>query len=1120
MRAPGLAELRRLLLRDHDRDGFPDALVGPVWIATGRSSANTDAAAVDATVVDATVAAAAELIASLAHRALTLPVAVRSWRHERPAFRIASVAPDEDTGALDASGAARAGTRASETSDSTAPRQGHADLPSGVRVQWDEDGVTFDAPDGEALVLGVTTWLDGERASDPPAADGEDAFVPSFAFASACGAPEALAAAVRVALDATRVPRRLLTTPASAHTVVALDPDLPPGWWEIRRRTPGDRPADDTGATAHPIVGHAIVGRDAAALGRACAWFAHHHPRLPDGRWLDDVEAGLTRFVRAETRDGRLAAAASTLCRRRAEGGSAIRAELPYPAHDAALLLGVPVRNSARDGDVRRWRTEIPWEGGRLVDLARRLATDVAVRRSRARDGVDDTGRVAVTIEAFASERLAVRASLADAIRSTAEAAGLVVDDVRVRHAFRPALHWLTEEVVPALPEACATLQVHASQPAPSDEPTGVPTGTSEAAPTPPERWLRELYPVAELIEARRPDVAVELRLDEPADRPHYWALALDRDGLPLARFELAPFVAASPLPEGGSVPTATGGVRLWVDGTVVAEQRNPTDADAFWRWFAGEVLPEVTDELDHDRTPHLHELAVGVTLSEPDDRLEVDHETDSVLEALHEDVYFSVLEAFDRALGVDRARQASPGRILPFVRGADRAPMRAQAIRRRWGSERCGVVDGHGTWHPAPECDATVRVGAVVGEADDVRELRLAVSEDSASSSDAAARLAWAGRARPSVLPAGVPISVLGSVGAAPATRLDAVPLAPPVGPLPDRPLHPREVVAHARGVAGRRPEVRSDLPRESCLGQPLVVIETGRPAGPDVSLARRAAWKPSILLSARQHANEATSTLAAFDWLERLLGDDDVLRRANLIVHPLENPDGARLHAALCSLAPNHMHHAARYTAFGADLQTEPRVGGTMIGESAIRRDAARRWRPALHLNDHGYPAHAWIRSQTGFLPRGFEDWSLPVGHLSILTVHPDDADAARGLRSVLTAATESALVGDDEIRARTVAQVRRRERYRPAGEDTFTFRSGLPFWLHHRPHEKPASDGDAALTPLATLITEVPDETVDGDAWHACVRMHRLANEAVARSFLAWLRDRTPDRPPDRS
>ncbi len=1102
MSAPGLAELRRLLLRDHDRDGFPDALLGPVWIAAGRGASDGNAAD-----VDRAVAAAAELIASLAHRALTLPVSVRTWRHHRPAFRIAAVAPDEETGAPGASRAAPAGTRAPGTSDSAAPRQGHADLPSGVRVQWDEDGVTFDAPDGEALVVGVTTWLDANPPPHAPVPGGEEAVVPAVAFTSACGAPEALAAAVRVALEGTRVPRRLVTTAASAHTVVALDPDLPPGRWEIRRRTPTDRAAHDADTIDQAIPGHVIVGHDATALGRACTWFAQHHPRLPDGSWLDDVEAALTRFVRAETRDGGLAAAASALSRLRAEGGSAVRADVPYPAHDAPRLLGVPVRNSARDGDVRRWRTEIPWEGDRLVEAARRLATAVAAHHSHARDGTDDAGPVAVTIEAFASERLAVRASLADAIRGVAEAAGLVVDDVRVRHAFRPALHWLTEEVVPALPATCAALRVHASQPAPSD------------APSPPERWLRELYPVAELIEARRPGVAVGLRLGESAKAPHYRAFALDADGLPLARFDLAPFVAASPLPEGGSVPTATGGVRIRVNGAVVAEQQNPTDADAFWTWFAGEVLPEVTDELDRDRTPHLHELAVGVTLSEPDDRLDVDHETDSVLEALHEDVYFSVLEAFDRALGVQRARQASPGRILPFVRGGERGPTRAQTIRRRWGSERCGVVDRSGAWRPAPRCDATVRVGAVVGEADDVRELRLVVAGRLASSSDATGRLAWARRARPGVLPSGVPIVLHDADDAAAPMRLDAVPIAPPVGSLPDRPLHPREVVAHARGVAARRPEVRVGLPRESCLGQPLVVIETGRPAGPPVSAPRRAAWKPSILLSARQHANEATSTQAAFDWLERLLGDDDVLSRANLIVHPLENPDGARLHAALRSLAPNHMHHAARYTAFGADLQTEPQVAGAMIGESAIRRDAARCWRPVLHLNDHGYPAHAWIRSQTGFLPRGFEDWSLPVGHLSILTVHPDDAEAAQGLRAVLTAATEAAVVGDDEIRARTVAQVRRRERYRSAGDDTFTFRSGLPFWLHHRPHETPAVDGDAALTPLATLITEVPDETVDGDAWHACVRMHRLANEAVARSFLAWLRDRPPDGPPDR-
>ena len=273
-------------------------------------------------------------------------------------------------------------------------------------------------------------------------------------------------------------------------------------------------------------------------------------------------------------------------------------------------------------------------------------------------------------------------------------------------------------------------------------------------------------------------------------------------------------------------------------------------------------------------------------------------------------------------------------------------------------------------------------------------------------------------------------------------------------------------------------------------------------------------------MLLSARQHANEPTSTQAALVWLEHVLHHGGLSKRANLIVHPLENPDGARLHAALCSLAPNHMHHAARYTAFGADLQTDPRVGGDVIDESLMRHDAAERWHPVLHLNDHGYPAHAWLRAHSGFMPRGFEDWSLPIGHLTILSTHGPDEAAAAALREALIVDVEAALVADVFVREHTWAQAQRSVRYRPVANTPFDFRSGLPFWSNHRPRspiESTPGGGDedgaparALLLPLPTLITEVPDETVSGEAWQACVRTHIAVNEAVTRRFLTWWRD----------
>jgi len=289
--------------------------------------------------------------------------------------------------------------------------------------------------------------------------------------------------------------------------------------------------------------------------------------------------------------------------------------------------------------------------------------------------------------------------------------------------------------------------------------------------------------------------------------------------------------------------------------------------------------------------------------------------------------------------------------------------------------------------------------------------------------------------------------------------------------------------------------------LAHESVLGQPLVALETGHPATPDVSRARRARWTPTVLISARQHANEPTSTQAVLALLESELERPHLTRALNLVVHPLENPDGARLHAALCSLAPNHMHHAARYTAYGADLQTDPELHGRIIGESAQRRDAWRRWRPLVHLNNHGYPAHEWVRPQTGYVPAGFANWSLPVGHLTILTLRHAVAAPAQALLEALRERVAKVLDAERAVSDLTRSQVARSSRYRPLAATPFRFARGLPFW---ETVAAPQDAVDDVFAPPLTVITEVPDETVAGARWHACTTAHRRIDEAVLISL----------------
>ncbi len=1056
--APGtLAWLRTRLLLDTDGDGFADTLAQPVWLASGRGPEDVDAA----------VAAAAELLTVLADGALRLAVDVRTRGDAAPGFAI--------------------GEEPLETPD-VARSRGEAHslyATAGARIDTFGPALHVSAADGAALYGAVTSWLDAARTTgsgtggtggtgDSLSSDASHRFAPSG------GVAESLAVALRLALDHTHAPERIIAPFDQAAVRTAVDQAIPAGAWEVRRPEPLQRDALE------------IVGHDTEALRCACRWYADHYPRLADGTWIDDLEDRLTRLVRGRTREGRAAAAAAASAAARRAGATPTVAELPYPPASAPRWQGVPVRNSARDGARQHWSFAHTWEGERLLATAATLAAKLATTLPR--------GHEPLEIEAFASEPAPVRTQLAQRLAAAFVSVAQPIAEVRVRHAYRPALHWLLEEVEPLLTGAAALR---------------VSVGAASAAQGAEDRWFRELYPVAELLEAQRPGLRVELALGPAEPAPRFVAEILDARAVVTRTTALAPLLADSPLTTGGTVPIAGGGLRVSSAGCVIAQVLVPTDAEAFWNWFAREVVPALTADLDASAEPHFHEIAIVAALSEPDERLALDHETDSVLEALHEDVYFGLLEAFDQALAADRPRRLNPGRILPFIRGRPERATTARVTVRAWGSDRIGVTTASGTFVAAPASDASVRLQALRGRGGAVHGLALAVDRDAAVE-----RLEWASRACPESFPAGIAIRVSSTTERA--SQLSFGPFGGAADPMsvPRRPLLPDEVMQHVRALARALPSLRAAAPQESALGRPLPVLELGWPAGPAVSRARRAAWKPTVLVSCRQHANEATSTNAFFAWLPELLHDPAILRRVNLVVHPLENPDGAHLHAALCSIAPNHMHHAARYTAFGADLQAEPRVRGAVIGESLMRRAAAARWHPVLHLNNHGYPAHAWVRSQTGFVPRGFADWSLPVGHLTIVTTHGRCLDEAAAQRTRIAEAVADALQADRAVRERTRAQVERARRYRPQASVPFSYTAGFPFWLNHRPHpaatRSPAAldaEPTAALEPLVTIITEVPDETVAGDAWDACVRAHVAVNEAVMRTLMATL---APDAP----
>jgi hypothetical protein len=131
--------------------------------------------------------------------------------------------------------------------------------------------------------------------------------------------------------------------------------------------------------------------------------------------------------------------------------------------------------------------------------------------------------------------------------------------------------------------------------------------------------------------------------------------------------------------------------------------------------------------------------------------------------------------------------------------------------------------------------------------------------------------------------------------------------------------------------------------------------------------SQAKQTAMKPTIVYSARQHANEVSSTSHVLKLAELLLTDPAFrakLDKVNVVVHPITNPDGAQLAYDLQKENPNYMLHAGYLGALGVDVTAAQWDADPIYPESGIRPKIWRTWLPDIFLNPHGYPTHEWVQ------------------------------------------------------------------------------------------------------------------------------------------------------------
>ena len=693
---------------------------------------------------------------------------------------------------------------------------------------------------------------------------------------------------------------------------------------------------------------------------------------------------------------------------------------------------------------------------------------------------------------------------------------------VRVRSAYKAGLSWIEEDLIPALQSLDAVDRIALSYP----------PFTGEGHLDLRIRWLQEIYPGDELLAQALDLPLAAIAIDEGSAESLAYICRAFAGGNLLHEETFSPAAIALPYlsiaPDDGQVVASIGAVRVLVDGEQRFERIIEPDPLRFWRWYQAVALPRVGEAMaaiwgaapSADEQPFFETLDIEITISEQDRPLGIREELDSPAEALHEDCYFGTLDwlhAFAEQRGVPNLH--GPGAIRPFVQirtgQAASATIRLQPRRTHAALVERALIAPLGDT-PAPP----FRVTRLSVERGDVTGIAIEIDSGNADADTRFLRLLATAASFTTKQDDGITLSISAAGSSEPVllplSRVAPDPLAD-VSPAVEMPgwrtILFNDDLPPLLATIRQWPGVHVWQPGRSYEGRPLwSVALTSHGISGRWSPGKLSARKPSVVIAARHHANEVSSTTAAFTLIEAVQRDRSLLGDASIVLIPVENPDGVAFHETLSAAHPFWKHHPARYNAVGLEYGLHAFNRATPFGEARVRREAWERWRPQMVIDNHGVPSHEWSQHFSGFgsPPRFPVSYWVPqallygiIDHIDTPEAETFGAEVQRAIARDLAAAGD--LAGINDVlgdRYRRWGAERDPNHFPASYDDSFLC------YLRSHPAD-PDSRNVGRRFPATTLldwVTEVPDETAHGERLEQTARAHLLANLAAIRVLIS--------------
>ena len=672
--------------------------------------------------------------------------------------------------------------------------------------------------------------------------------------------------------------------------------------------------------------------------------------------------------------------------------------------------------------------------------------------------------------------------------------------EVRVLNAYKQGFSWIEETCIPVLKEK------HPERIEISFAADGVWKDTDGRVPVwmaskgkdsqeqmeLPVRFLQELYPVDDVLaEALRIDRnRITFRLSEEPDITYRLSAYQDdavvfTDTYTVHTYERY-FLDA--YPEKGTVHPSTGYFRIRQNGSAVSEQTVRTDRDHIWDVFQEKILPALNDcRINaYENGDRLSRSVIQIGLDETERILPFRQDRIAPADGLMEDLYFTALEYFEQYDLETQRNNGEAGLIIPDV-------------TLRTGSPACSLSVS------AAEQVIPYHVQIcleAVSYRDDQLVCRYAAGGVSDDVIENWQRKCNDGKLRISGYLSGKGIFAVNDheVRICPETAAD---LDPEEIRIPDAVITPDmldDIMEQFRHVSG----IHVHVVGESYERKPVYAVSFEDKTG---SRYEDRIGRCNVLINARHHANEVSSTNAVLQLIRELLCDPEKHRlkeRMNLVIIPMENPDGAAVHDLLCRKHPDYKLHMARFNALGREFARDVFVPDTVHTEARAVYRLLREYVFDVIIDEHGVPSHEWEQTFSGYTSPAYRGFWLPravlYGYFWYTPEH--ESGSYRDLTARIEQAVSRNISADKELTGLNKDWKDRFEKYAHAWMPAM-FPADYRYDMIHYHIVRPQDDHSFYVTQKYPWLhalyytSEVPDETVHGNALQQCIRAH-LADE----------------------